>query len=65
MSEQKKNRSPRRKWRGNTGITATHVTVWTMNHEPLPDDIHIEIDCFLRDLVERHPTRILTDITRT
>lgn len=62
MSE--KRRPPRKKGKGNTGITANHITVWTMNHEPLPDEIHSEIETFLALLIKSHGTRILVSMVK-
>lgn len=59
MSEQKR-RPPRRKGKGNTGISASHITVYTMNGEPMPDDVSAEIEAFLKGLIDRHRTRLLT-----
>lgn len=63
MSDPKK-RPPRRKGKGNTGITATHITVWTMNHEPMPEEIIGEVEAFLGGIVQRHGTRLLVALTK-
>lgn len=61
MSEQKR-RPPRRKGKGNTGITATHITVYTMNGEPLPDEVKSEVETFLAGIVKRHSTRLMVNL---
>jgi len=54
-----KRRQPRRKGKGNTGISASHITVYTMNGEPLPDDVEAEVLAFMKGLIDRHSTRLL------
>lgn len=61
MSEQKR-RPPRRKGKGNTGITATHITVYTMNGEPLPDEVKAEVETFLAGIVKRHSSRLMVNL---
>lgn len=63
MTEQKR-RPPRRKAKGNTGISASHITVWTMNHEPLHDDIVVEVEAFLAKLVKDHSQRIFVQFLK-
>jgi hypothetical protein len=62
MNEKK--RPPRRKGKGNTGITATHITVWTMNHEPMPEEIIQEVEAFLGGIVQRNGSRLLVALTK-
>lgn len=62
MSE--KRRPPRRKGKGNTGITATHITVYTMNGQPLPEEVQQEVEYFLKGLLDRHSTRLMTNLVK-
>lgn len=63
-----KRRQPRRKGKGNTGISASHITVYTMNGEPMPDEIEAEVLAFLKGITDRHGSggsaRILTSYLR-
>lgn len=57
-----KRRPPRKKGKGNTGITATHLTIYTMNGEPLPEDVQKEVEAFLKGLLDRHSTRLMVNL---